>query len=212
MRQFRYQAKKGSDFIKGILFSGTKDEAAESISGMGFTLVDLSEEAISKGLSGPWGENIAMRFKKGRQCRRVASHLPLRFRLVEYHGASRNVFEAIAPLSRLEFQGKEKDIGLGGISFSVCGHGFFPEDFRKTWGDILLEEIFEPGSILELKMALSGMEGSDDCIVKVQIVREVYPAEATSGASCLVGAVFLPMDDASRQQLVAFCEARMRGV
>jgi type II secretory pathway component PulF len=44
MRQFRYEAKKGRDLVKGILSAETKDEAIDKINEMGLVPVDLIEE------------------------------------------------------------------------------------------------------------------------------------------------------------------------
>ncbi len=44
MRQFRYQAKKGLDLVKGILSAETKDEAIDKVNEMGLVPVELIEE------------------------------------------------------------------------------------------------------------------------------------------------------------------------
>ena len=45
MKQFRYEAKKGRDLVKGILLAETKDGAIDKINEMGLVPVELVEEA-----------------------------------------------------------------------------------------------------------------------------------------------------------------------
>ncbi|HOW59973.1 MAG TPA: type II secretion system F family protein [Candidatus Omnitrophota bacterium] len=44
MKQFKYEAKKGMDLVKGILSAETKDEAIDKINEMGLIPVELEEE------------------------------------------------------------------------------------------------------------------------------------------------------------------------
>ncbi len=209
MKQFRYQAKKGSDLIKGILFSETEEDAAESISGMGFSMTEMTEVMMNQRQKENLGEMLLVRFKKGRQCRRIASNSPLAFHVVEYGGSSRLLLPLIGPLLKLEFQGHEKDFSPGGVCFSVADPQRSFEDFKKEWGDFSLADVLEPGSILEIKTVLTGGKGPEDFIAKVQIIRVVYSAEAAvqgGERSVLVGAIFLPMNAENRKLLTAFFE------
>ena len=209
MPQFRYRAQKGLSFIKGLLSAETREDANDSIIGMGFTLIEMNEEKPGgKTRHSPEGL-IPPISKSGRQCRRIASNFPLAFHISEYGGSSRLILETINPLEKVEFQGHEKDISLGGICFSVPGNQVPFENFKKAWGDFPLEEILEPGSILELKMVLPGGKGPGDCVVHAKIVRVVYSSGATGERLFLVGAVFLPMEGENKKRLIAFCEARI---
>lgn len=65
MKQFRYEAKKGMDLVKGILSAETKDEAIDKINGMGLVPVELIEEKPGEKKSRVFGEIRAASFRGG---------------------------------------------------------------------------------------------------------------------------------------------------
>jgi type II secretory pathway component PulF len=65
MRQFRYEAKKGRDLVKGILSAETKDGAIDKINEMGLVPVELIEEKPSGKQSRVLGSARGSSFKGG---------------------------------------------------------------------------------------------------------------------------------------------------
>lgn len=65
MKQFRYEAKKGMELVKGILSAETKDEAIDKINEMGLVPVDLVEEKTGGKQSRVFGEIKTVSFKGG---------------------------------------------------------------------------------------------------------------------------------------------------
>lgn len=65
MRQFRYEAKKGMDLVKGILSAETKDEAIDKINEMGLVPVELIEEKADGKKNRVFGEIRVASFKGG---------------------------------------------------------------------------------------------------------------------------------------------------
>ena len=63
MRQFRYQAKKGLELVKGLLSAETKDEAIEKINEMGLIPVELIEEDSEGKQNHVFGEMAVSSFK-----------------------------------------------------------------------------------------------------------------------------------------------------
>ena len=65
MRQFRYEAKKGEELVKGILSAETKDGAIDKINEMGLVPVELIEEKTGGKQNRVFGEIRATSFKGG---------------------------------------------------------------------------------------------------------------------------------------------------
>lgn len=65
MRQFRYQAKKGLDLVKGILSAETKDDAIDKVNEMGLVPVELLEEDSEGRQNHVFGEVATSSFKGG---------------------------------------------------------------------------------------------------------------------------------------------------
>ncbi len=63
MRQFRYQAKKGLDLVKGILSAETKDAAIDKVNEMGLIPVELVEEDSNGKQNQVFGEMAVSSFK-----------------------------------------------------------------------------------------------------------------------------------------------------
>ena len=65
MKQFRYEAKKGMDLVKGILSAETKDGAIDKINDMGLVPVELIEETSDGKQNRVFGEIRAPSFSGG---------------------------------------------------------------------------------------------------------------------------------------------------
>jgi type II secretory pathway component PulF len=63
MRQFRYQAKRGLDLVKGILSAETKDDAIDKVNEMGLVPVELIEEDSEGRQNHVFGKMAASSFK-----------------------------------------------------------------------------------------------------------------------------------------------------
>lgn len=65
MKQFRYEAKKGGDLVKGILSAETKDQAVDKINEMGLVPVELIEEKAGGKKKRVFGEIRTAPFRGG---------------------------------------------------------------------------------------------------------------------------------------------------
>jgi type II secretory pathway component PulF len=65
MKQFRYEAKKGLDLVKGVLFAETKDSAIDKVNEMGLVPVELVEEKHGEAQNRAFGEIKDACFKGG---------------------------------------------------------------------------------------------------------------------------------------------------
>jgi type II secretory pathway component PulF len=65
MKQFRYEAKKGKDLVKGILSAETQAEAIDKVNEMGLVPVELTEEKSGGKQRRVFGDIKAVSFKRG---------------------------------------------------------------------------------------------------------------------------------------------------
>lgn len=64
MKQFKYEAKKGVELVKGVLFAETKDEAIDKVNELGLVPVDLVEENPEEKQDRIHGKMKAVPFKR----------------------------------------------------------------------------------------------------------------------------------------------------
>ena len=185
--------KPGEDFPKEI--RGAEVKAGEKLPG------SLAPDPK------PAGKGPGFQYINLRKFQRIASDVPLLFRIIDYKGIVPLTPQAKAELALLEFKGHVWDISAGGIYFSIFDQKTPGGHPGAGEGAFSLGQVLEPGSILEIKIILPNGENPVGCMAKIlRVIHLSEPSESTKEPFCRVGVAFFSIDSKDRSRLIKFFE------
>ncbi|HOW59972.1 MAG TPA: PilZ domain-containing protein [Candidatus Omnitrophota bacterium] len=199
MKQFKYEAKKGADLVKGILTAESREDAILMIREMGFDFLALMDDERGdhwdKFLT---GLDLFSQKKAGRQ-KRIPCNIPFIFRVLEYHGDRSLIKDDKEKLSQLVFEGFVKNVSEGGILFETSGQLQSQEKKpAEQLAPFSVLDILEPGNVLALRINLSNGDASVECTARIL---RLIQANHESGHCCVpfhIAVVFLKISARDR--------------
>lgn len=210
MKQFRYEAQKNADFIRGILSAATKEDAIEKINEMGLSLIELSEEHAGESKHHIlWKKDLAS--KKTGRLKRIQCHIPVFFRVIEYRGALPNREDLQEKLSTIELKGLMINISPGGVLFGISDPPSIstPNFSSSQEKSFPLETILEAGNIVELCIALPDQEEAVSCTGKLlRIVKKTTTDETTTKDIYHIAVMFMEMSRENHKRIEMFGQSR----
>lgn len=205
MKLYRYEAKRDSNIIRGILYAKSKVEATSKITEMGLEEIKLLEE--HPGLLELEGSSLKDFWpKKIGRLKRVPCRAPIFFRTLEYRGPLPETAKVQEKICKIQLQGMIENIGPGGVFFMISTRDLFKNElFASSENATLIDVILEPGNLLELETRLSGQEEAVLCVGKVlRLVKEIESEEIDGVLRFYAAVMFTKMSLLDRERLLAF--------
>lgn len=141
-----------------------------------------------------------------RKYKRVSVHLPVTYRIIDYHGHHPQVAAVKNQLSQTDLEGEAENLSAGGLMYA-SDNMILEGSPGAEAGEITIGDALEAGSILELQIKLPDGGKPVRCIGRVLRIAPSVKVLEENKFIFHVAVLFLVIHSVDRMRIEKFCES-----